>query len=368
MAVRGVTLYIHRPRVFPVGRLFSRGAAVTLLRLTVLWPVVLLALCPALARAADWGALEIADQRIAPGELRRFTYLGERSFEGSFVDFPVFVARGVQPGPTLCVISGIHGDEVNSVEISRRVFAAVEPRELAGTLVVLPSVNTLGFRTRQRNMVDRRDLNRAFPGSANGSVASIVAYTVFEGVVLGCSYLIDLHTGSNLRTNLPQVRVDDTNARALELAHWFGVGMIITGAGPDGSIRREATRRGIPAIIYEAGPPYVFLESEIERGVEGVRNVMARLAMIADPPSKSVSKVVVRSRWLRVPRGWGGIYLPRVGVGDAVVEGQLLATIADPVSDQVHELRAGMGGVVIGMALPQVVISGSPLFHIGEVR
>ena len=337
-------------------------------RLQALGLVALLVLCPAAAPAADWGAIEIADQRIAPGELLRFTWHGERSFEGSFIDFPVFVARGARPGPTLCVTSGIHGDEVNSVEISRRVFAAVEPRELAGTLVVVPSVNTLGFRTRQRNMVDRRDLNRAFPGNANGSVASIVADTVFQGVVLGCSYLIDLHTGSNLRTNQPQVRVDDSNARAVELAHWFGVGMIITSVGPDGSIRREASRRGVPTIVYEAGQPYVFLESEIERGVEGVRNVMARLAMIDEPPSKSVSQVVVRSRWVRVPRGWGGIYLPRVQVGDAVVEGQLLATIADPISDQVQELRTGIGGVVIGMALPQVVISGSPLFHIGEVR
>jgi len=337
-------------------------------RLPALGLVALLFLCPVLAPAADWGAVEIANERIAPGERRRFTYQGERSFEGAFVDFPVFVARGLKPGPTLCVTSGIHGDEVNSVEIARRVFAEAEPRELSGTLIVLPSVNTLGLCTRQRNMVDRRDLNRAFPGSANGSVASIVAHTVFNGVILGCDYLIDLHTGSNLRTNYAQVRVDAGNPRALELAHWFGAALIVTGAGPDGSLRREATRRGIPAIIYEGGPPYVFLESEIERGVAGVRNVMARLAMIAAAPSESVSKVLVRSRWLRVPRGWGGIYLPRVRVGDAVVEGQVLATIADPVTDEVRELRADMDGVVIGMSLPQVVLSGSPLFHIGEIR
>jgi predicted deacylase len=318
--------------------------------------------------AADWGAVEIADVRIAPGETHRFSFHGAVSFEGSFLDFPVFVARGAKTGPTLCVSSGIHGDEVNSVEIARRVFAGVDATRLDGTLVVLPSINTLGFRTRQRNMVDRRDLNRAFPGSANGSVASIVAYTVFERIVLGCSYLIDLHTGSNLRTNLPQVRVDGDNARALELAHWFGIGVIVTSAGPDGSIRREASRRGIPAIVYEAGPPYVFLEDEIERGVGGVRNVMSRLAMIDDPPGENDSKVLVRSRWLRVPRGQGGIYLPRVRVGDQVTVGQWVASIADPVSDQVHEVRAENGGVIIGMALPQVVLSGSPLLHIGDVR
>jgi uncharacterized protein len=353
------------PSAWPI---FHWGIDVIRNQIPTLGMVALLAFCPAPSPAADWGTLEIAHERIAPGEQRRFTYEGKRSFEGSFVDFPVFVARGVQPGPTLCVTSGIHGDEVNSVEIARRVFAGVEPAELSGTLVVLPSVNTLGFRTRQRNMVDRRDLNRAFPGNANGSVASIVAHTVFNGVILGCDYLIDLHTGSNLRTNYPQVRADQNNPRAMELAHWFGVGLIITGPGPNGSIRREATQRGIPSIVYEAGPPYVFLEAEIERGVEGVRNVMSRLAMTAAPPSESVSKVLVRSRWMRVPRGWGGIYLPRVGVGDTVSKGQLLATIADPVTDEVRELRANMGGVVIGMSLAQVVISGSALFHIGEIR
>jgi predicted deacylase len=142
----------------------------------------------------------------------------------------------------------------------------------------------------------------------------------------------------------------------------------MNGAGPDGSLRREAIRRGIPAIIYEAGPPYVFVESEIERGVEGVRNVMARLAMVTGAPSESVSKVLVRSRWQRVPRGWGGIYLPRVQVGDSVAAGQPLGTIADPGSDQVRELRAEMGGVIIGMALPQVVLSGYALFHVGEMH
>ena len=320
------------------------------------------------APADDWGAVEIAGQRIEPGQRHRFTFHGERSFEGSFVDFPVFVAHGAKPGPRLCVTAGIHGDEVNSVEIVRRVFAGTEAGELSGTLVVLPAVNTLGFRTRQRNMVDRRDLKRAFPGSANGSVASIVAHNVFQGVILGCSYLIDLHTGSNLRTNYPQIRVDEDNPRAVELAHWFGVGLIVNGAGPAGSVRREATRRGIPAIIYEAGPPYIFLETEIERGVEGVRNVMSRLAMIDEPASESVSQVLMRSRWVRVPPGMGGIYLPRVRVGDTVAEGQLLATIADPVTDEVHEVHANMAGVVIGMSLPQVVLSGSALFHVGEVR
>jgi predicted deacylase len=273
----------------------------------------------------------------------------------------------VRPGPTLCLTSAIHGDEVNSVEIARRVFAGVDARTMAGMLVVLPAVNSYGFRTKGRNMPDRRDLNRAFPGNLNGSVASIVAAEVFGRVITGCGYLIDLHTGSNLRTNLPQVRVDTGNAKAVQLATHFGVGIVVAGEGPDGSLRREAVKAGIPAIIYEAGPPYVFVEPEIARGTQGVRNVMTYLGMTPGPPDTAPAQWLERSRWLRVPHRQGGIYLPTVSVGDAVEAGQLVATVTDPVADQVHEIRANEDGVVIGMSLPQVVLSGSALIHVGIV-
>jgi predicted deacylase len=319
------------------------------------------------AVAADWGPIRIAHETIQPGEHKKFTYLGDRTFEGGFVDFRVYVARGHAPGPTLCVTSAIHGDEVNSIEIARRTFASVDPAKLAGTLVVLPAINATGFRTLNRYMPDRRDLNRFFPGSKKGSVAAIVADEVFDGVVRRCSHLVDLHTGSNLRSNMPQIRVDPDLPEAVALARAFGVGVVIEGAGPAGSLRREACRAGVAAILYEAGPPLVFLEPEIERGVRGVQNVMAHLGMIALGEKRSRSTRLTRSFWQRVPLEQGGIYLPVVGLGERVEPGQLLATIADPVSDAVHSILAREAGVVIGMALPQIVLSGYGLFHIGEV-
>ena len=229
------------------------------------------------AVAAEWGPIQIGSETINPAEKKKFTFTGERTFEGSFIDFAVFAARGAHPGPTLCVTSAIHGDEINSTEIARRVFAGVDASALSGTLIVLPAINASGFRTMTRYMPDRRDLNRYFPGDANGSVASIVAATVFTGVIRQCTQLIDLHTASNLRTNLPQLRVDTSVPAALDLARHFGVGIIVAGAGPPGSLRREAMRVGIPAIIYEAGPPLIFVVDEIEKGTRGVRNVMAHL-------------------------------------------------------------------------------------------
>ena len=329
--------------------------------------LVCAAACPA-AVADDWGPVTIANREIAPGEERRFTLQGGRSFEAAFIDVAIFAARGVRSGPTLCVTSAIHGDEVNSVEIARRVFEGVDAKQLSGTLVVLPAVNSYGFRTKRRNMPDRRDLNRAFPGNPNGSVASIVANVVFEGVIRNCSYLIDLHTGSNFRSNLPQIRADTSDPRTLALAEDFGVGIVVAGEGPEGSIRREAMKAGIPAIIYEAGPPYIFLEPEIVRGVEGVNNVMSHLGMAGDKQVAAESKMLVRSRWLRVPARQGGVYLPVVRLGAVVTPGQLLATVTDPVTDQVSEIRAPEAGVVIGMALPQVVLSGFALLHVGDVQ
>jgi uncharacterized protein len=317
--------------------------------------------------AEEWGPIQIAHATIEPGERKKFTYLGKRSFEGGFVDFRVYVARGSRPGPALCVTSAIHGDEVNSIEIARRTFANVDPSQLTGTLIVLPAINATGFRTLNRYMPDRRDLNRFFPGSDKGSVAAIVANEVFTGVVRHCTHLVDLHTGSNLRSNMPQIRVDPTIPEAAALAREFGVGVVIEGAGPAGSLRREACKAGIAAIIYEAGPPQVFLEPEIERGEQGVRNVMAHLGMIAVSEKRSHSTRLARSVWQRVPVDQGGIYLPIVELGEKVETGQLLATIADPVTDVVHRIEAQESGIVIGMAMPQIVLSGYGLFHIGEV-
>jgi predicted deacylase len=303
-----------------------------------------------------------------PGEKKKFTFVGERTFEGSFIDSVVFAARGRHSGPSLCVTSAIHGDEVNSVEIARRTFQSVDVANLSGMLIVLPAVNSYGFRTANRYMPDRRDLNRVFPGSPNGSVAAIVASVVFSTIVENCSYLIDLHTGSNFRTNLPQLRVDIEQPRAVELAKAFGVGIIVPGAGPAGSLRREASRRGIAAIIYEAGPPYIFREADIQMGTDGIRNAMSHLGMIPPRQKKvAAAKRLGGSHWLRVPRGQGGIYLSVVQLGDVVAKGQLVATVTDPVTDEIHEIRSEEAGVVVGMALPKVVLSGYGLVHVGEL-
>ncbi len=310
---------------------------------------------------------EVAGCQIPRGEKRKFTLEQDRSFEGTYLDMPLWIAHGARSGVTLCVCAGVHGDEINGVEIARRVFAGVDARALAGTLLTLPAINADGFRSGVRYLPDRRDLNRAFPGNPDGSLAALIADAVFRGVVARCDALIDLHTASNRRANLPQVRVDLDDDASRDLAVHFGVGSILHGAGPPRSLRREAVDAGVPAMIYEAGEPLRFQEEEIERGVAGVRNVMAYLDMV-DRPEREIpeSKIYRRSSWLRAARGQAGFFFPAKQLGEPVAAGEVLGVIVDPMTDARHPVVASWDGDLVGMAVPQPVLSGNALFHIAR--
>lgn len=312
-----------------------------------------------------WGALALLGRDIAPGMSRRFSFIPDQSFEASYLNMPVFVARGATPGPTLCLTAGVHGDEINGVEVARRAFAQVDPQQLHGTLIALPAINAEGVRTGNRYLSDRRDLNRAFPGRLGGSVAALIAHAVFSDVLIHCDALVDLHTASNQRTNLPQIRADLSDPAIRELAIHFGLGIAIAGSGPDGSLRREAAKAGIPAIIYEAGEPFRFQEEEIERGVQGVENVMAYLDM-TEWVDREIpdARIYERSRWVRTAVGNSGFFFPAAKLGDRVMTGDPLGKIVDPLTDESFEVLSPIPGEIIGMAVPQPVLSGYALFHL----
>ncbi len=319
------------------------------------------------AVAASWSGLEIANHKVEPGEKQKFMYLQSDSFESAYLNSPIFVARGSQSGFSLCITAGIHGDELNGMEIARRAFATVDPKDLSGTFIVFPSVNAEGARTGRRNMIDRRDLNRSFPGSATGSIASIVAHALFELVQTHCHALIDLHTGSNMRFNLPQIRVTIDDQRAVNIARHFGVGIIALGEGPEGSLRREISNAGLPSIIYEGGASGEFQEEEIQQGVRGVVRILRYLEMLPSGELLQLPapKIYSETYWTRVPAGSGGYFFPTCTLGGPVEEGQILGYIVDPLTDQKTIIEAPQRGVIIGFATPQIVLSGFALFHIG---
>lgn len=329
--------------------------------------LVLWILVSPLAQAAQWGPITVAGREVWPGDSLRYPYGGETSFESAFLDAPVFVARGKQQGPALCFTAGIHGDEINGPEIARRVFSWIDPDALAGTVIAFPMVNAAGVRTGNRYMADRRDLNREFPGKLQGSVSAIVAYTLFTEIRNHCDYLIDLHTGSFARKNHPQIRVREEDPRALELARHFGVGIIVLGKGPRGSIRRAAVDVGIPAIIYEAGEPSRFDLDQIAAGVRGIDSVLAYLNMVKGPTALEVhdSRIYTDTQWVRVPVGAGGYFFPSKELGETVTANQVLGTIIDPLTDRHTIIRASHAGEIIGLASAQIVLSGYALVHLG---
>jgi predicted deacylase len=308
--------------------------------------------------------LHILGSDVAPGTTARLTWAATELFEGVPVSTPVLVINGVTPGPTLCLTAAIHGDELNGIEMVRRVMHDVTPDNLSGAIIGVPIVNVQGFRRGSRYLPDRRDLNRYFPGNPTGSAAARIASSFFENVVAHCDALIDLHTGSFERANLPQVRADLRDPDVVTLTQGFGATVILHSTPGVGTLRYAATQAGIPTVTLEAGGPLVLELNEVIHGVKGIETLISSLGMVkrmrlwGEP-----QPVYYRSSWVRA--GAGGILLANVSLGSTVRRGDVLGIITDPMSNARTEVRSPYSGRIIGMARNQVVMPGFAAFHLG---
>jgi hypothetical protein len=252
----------------------------------------------------------------------------------------------------------------NGVEIVRHATDNIRPDQLAGTFIGLPIINIHGFRHGSRYLPDRRDLNRYFPGNAEGSLASRIAARLFDKIIRYCDVVVDFHTGSFQRTNLVQIRVDFTHLRALELARNFNSGLILHSNGPVGSLRRAAMDAGIIALLYEGGQPGQFESEEIAQGIAGLHNLMAALEMLETTTVERKEQLEFRdSRWVRANAG--GIFLTDLKLGETVWAGDILGTITDPITNSSTTIWSPDSGHILGMDVPQVVLPGFALFHLG---
>jgi len=311
-----------------------------------------------------WGPLELLGHSVAPGSHADLHWTAGQSFAGSAIDTPVIVIRGRQPGPTLCLTAAIHGDELNGVEIVRRVLAGLDADELSGTVIGVPIVNLLGFTRGSRYLPDRRDLNRYFPGHPRGSSASRIAYVFFTEVAQHCTRLVDFHTGSFKRTNLPQLRANLDVAEVRAFVERFGATSVLHKPGGRGTLRAAATDAGIPAVTFELGEPGTLQLKHVEFGVKALDTLLDKLGMVkrfrlwAEP-----QPIFYRSRWLRAYRG--GILTSDVRVGAHVEEGQLLGEVINPLTNERSEILSPYDGRLLGRALNQFVLPGFATFHIG---
>lgn len=268
------------------------------------------------------------------------------------------------------VSAAVHGDEVNGVEIIRRVLKRLDPTRLAGHVVAVPVVNVFGFIEQTRELPDRRDLNRSFPGSARGSLAARLAHLFMKEIVSTGEVGIDLHTGSNNRKNLPQIRADLADPRTRRLAQAFGAPVTLPSDLRKGSLREACARQGQPCLLYEGGEALRYEEDVIEVGVRGVLKVMRELGMRGRPKSqeKGLTKSskptfeATTSRWIRAPRS--GTFVLQAGLGERIERGEPIGLLTDPMGQYESLIPAPESGVVIGVKLNPVVYRGDALVHL----
>ena len=307
--------------------------------------------------------LVILNTEVPPSTTTRLSWSPSHSMEGIATPTPVLIVNGAGRGPVLCLTAAIHGDELNGIEIVRRVLYNLDPGKLAGTVVGVPIVNLQGFHRSSRYLTDRRDLNRFFPGNPEGSSAARIAHSFFHEVISHCDALVDLHTGSFHRTNMPQLRADLRDPQVVQLTQGFGGTVVLQSEGAAGTLRRAAVDSGIPAVTLEAGEPMRLQEKAVEQGVSGITTLMSKMGMIdrfsfwGDP-----EPVYYHSEWIRADQG--GILFSNVELGETVEKGDLLGEVTDPITNIKSGIVSPLDGRVIGMALNQVVLPGFAAFHI----
>lgn len=312
---------------------------------------------------------DIGGSAVPPGERATINLEVSTLANATRMNLPVHVVHGREKGPTFFLSGVVHGDEIQGLEIIRRVLAHEALNAMAGTLLAVPIVNAFGFLNHSRYMPDRRDLNRSFPGSDQGSLASLLADLFFREVVCRAQYGIDLHTAALHRSNLPQVRLAPGNAELMRLAEAFAAPVILTSKLREGSLRQCAEERGVKVLLYEGGEALRFDEAAITAGVAGALRVMKAVGMLAEAPAVSPHHKAVRSNsstWVRAPEG-GILHSVRV-VGDKVGLKEPIGIISDPMGTVMVPVFAEDDGIIIGRTNLPIVNRGDALFHLARIR
>jgi predicted deacylase len=309
---------------------------------------------------------DIGSETVRPGEAKIVHLPLPGLHSETEVSMPVHVVHGKKDGPVLFLSAAVHGDEINGVEIIRRILSLNSIKRLKGTLLAVPVVNVFGFDTHSRYLPDRRDLNRSFPGRQSGSLAGRLANIFMSEIVCLSDVGIDLHTAAIHRDNFPQIRAD-LKAKKLDiLARAFGAPVLLHSAPPEGALRYAASKEGVPVMVYEAGEALRFDEVSIRVAVRGILNVMRELDMLTKSRARKIKPPIVlrSSMWVRAPQS--GILRAQVSLGDMVAKGDTLGFISDPAVKADIVVESSSNGIIIGRSNIPLVYEGEALFHIGR--
>ncbi len=313
---------------------------------------------------------KIGDEKVSPGERKQINLEIASLYDYTKLTIPIEVIRGKEEGPVIFISAAIHGDEINGVEIIKRLLKRPSLKKLKGTLIAIPVVNVFGFNNKSRYLPDRRDLNRCFPGSLKGSLGSRLARVFMNEIVSKCTHGIDLHTGALHRTNLPQIRACLDDEETNELAKCFGVPVLINSQLRDGSLREAARKKKVTTLLFEGGEALRFEEDVIKTGLQGCLAVMRSIGMLPKLVKKKKTKlnthVAQGSSWVRASHSGSFRALKRIG--SHVKEGDVLAVITDLFGCNPYEVISKEEGIIIGMSMIPLVNKGDAMVHIATFK
>ncbi|MFT5703508.1 MAG: putative deacylase [Rickettsiales bacterium] len=314
--------------------------------------------------------LIIDGNEIKLGERKRISINVATLYDFTEVNIPIEVIRGKEDGPTLFISACIHGDEINSVEIVKRLLSHKSIKNLKGTLIAIPIVNVFGFNDKSRYLPDRRDLNRCFPGTEKGSLASQIAYKFTNEIVKKSDYGIDLHTGAIHRNNLPQIRACLDDPRTKELAQMFNVPVLINSDIRDGSLRQSARELNIPVVLFEGGEALRFNEKIATSALQGILSLMCKIGMLSNndyrPIKKKETFIARSSYWVRAPHS--GTIILKKKLGDYVKKNQLIGIISDPFGQHKFKVTSNYEGIIIGLVTLPLLNNGDAIAHIATFK
>lgn len=308
--------------------------------------------------------IEIDGHKIARGEDKLLHLSIARLPTYTNIDLPIRVIRGKEKGPVLLLSGGLHGDEINGIEIVRRMLYRKLLVPKKGTIIAIPLMNVYGFIQNVRGVPDGKDINRSFPGIKNGSLAKLVAYTIMNEIIPRIDYGIDFHTGGASRSNYPQIRCDFSIEKNVEMAKVFAAPVTMHSRLIDKSFRKAAYRKGKHILVFETGESLRFDEFGIQEGINGTLRLMKHLGMIDEAPQNSKTEIFNKSVWVRAK--FAGLFHPKTKLGDNVSHRQVLGTITDPFGNESFKILSKQEGKIIGLNYNPVVHKGDAIFHIAK--
>ncbi|MEQ8471697.1 MAG: succinylglutamate desuccinylase/aspartoacylase family protein [Marinoscillum sp.] len=309
--------------------------------------------------------MRIADTEINRGQTRKIDVNIAKLPSGTSIDIPIIVHRSKTEGPTLLLLAGMHGDEINGVEIMRRIIREKLYKVSVGAVVCIPIMNIYGFINFSRDVPDGKDINRSFPGSKTGSLASQVAYFLMQEIIPHIDYGIDFHTGGARINNSPQIRVKADDPENLKLANAFATKFILNSPFRDKSLRKEAFKLGKRILVYEGGESLRLRKNAIDEGVEGMQRVMKHLGMIEEAPAPERTPILInKSSWVRAKSA--GLHFGLHRNGTSIDAKEVLGTVCDPYGTYEVKIKSPVSGHIIAINNNPVVNRGDALFHVGN--